>query len=302
MSRNVSNVNISTDSFLTWITQTNKLLQALRTDVVTVSTTITGGNTTLANTTGNAQILGTLGVNTVVATNALRGGNASATNILNIVSNTSLVGSTAEYFFKVGANVQANATTLAVGDSTTNIIANSSTITIGSNVTVNTSLLFIGSAAVNSIINNAFLVTNTGNFRVGANVGANVNLTTSSLQIGNATANLNANSILLRIANATFSSNITPLDLTIGPAIVNSSIITIGLGNFSLGVNVGANVNLTTSTIQVVNLISNVVVNSGLIRAANTTAAGANLTPADLKIGTTLVNASLVSVTGVNTS
>ena len=297
MARSVSNVNISTDSFLTWITQTNKLLEALRTDVITVSTSVTGGNATLANTTGNAQLIGIFGANTVVATDGLRGGNATATNVLNILSNTSVTGD----FLKVGANVQLNATSVSVGNATINLVATQNLLKI-SNATSTANLspldLTIGSAVVNATV----LTIGTGNFSTGANVGANVNFTTSSIQVVNSISNVVINSGLVKASNSTSTANLTPSDLTIGSAIVNSTILTIGTGNFSLGVNVGANVNLTTSTIQVVNSISNVVVNSGLIRAANNTAAGANLTPADLKIGTTLVNASLVSVTGVNTS
>jgi len=296
MSRSVSNVNISTDSFLTWITQTNKLLEALRTDVITVSTSITGGNATLANTTGNAQLIGIFGANTVVATNGLRGGNATATNDLNILSNTSVTGD----FLKVGANVQLNAISVSVGNSTINLVAIQNLLKI-SNSTSTANLspldLTIGSAVVNATV----LTIGTGNFSTGANVGANVNFTTSSIQVVNSISNVVVNSGLVKASNSTSTANLTPSDLTIGSAIVNSTILTIGTGNFSTGANVGANVNFTTSSIQVVNSISNVVVNSGLVKASNSTST-ANLTPKELTIGATVVNSSLVTVTGVNTS
>ena len=296
MSRSVSNVNISTDSFLTWITQTNKLLEALRTDVITVSTSITGGNATLANTTGNAQLIGIFGANTVVATDGLRGGNASATNVLNILSNTSVTGD----FLKVGANVQLNAISVSVGNSTINLVATQNLLKI-SNSTSTANLspldLTIGSAVVNATV----LTIGTGNFSTGANVGANVNFTTSSALIGNSVANVFANSILIKVSNSTSTANITPLDLTIGSASVNSSVITIGTGNFSTGANVGANVNITTSSAQIGNSTANLFANSILLKVSNSTST-ANLTPKELTIGTTVVNSSLVTVTGVNTS
>jgi hypothetical protein len=296
MSRSVSNVNISTDSFLAWITQTNKLLEALRTDVITVSTSITGGNATLANTTGNAQLIGIFGANTVVATDGLRGGNATATNVLNILSNTSVTGD----FLKVGANVQLNATSVSVGNSTINLVATQNLLKI-SNATSTANLspldLTIGSAVVNATV----LTIGTGNFSTGVNVGANVNFTTSSIQVVNSISNVVVNSGLVKASNSTSTANLTPSDLTIGSAIVNSTILTIGIGNFSTGANIGANVNFTTSSIQVVNSISNVVVNSGLVKASNSTST-ANLTPKELTIGATVVNSSLVTVTGVNTS
>ena len=296
MSRSVSNVNISTDSFLTWITQTNKLLEALRTDVITVSTSITGGNATLANTTGNAQLIGVFGANTIVATNGLRGGNASATNVLNILSNTSVTGD----FLKLGANVQLNAISVSVGNSTINLVATQNLLKI-SNSTSTANLspldLTIGSAVVNATI----LTIGTGNFSTGANVGANVNFTTSSALIGNSVANVFANSILIKVSNSTSTANITPLDLTIGSASVNSTVITIGTGNFSTGANVGANVNITTSSAQIGNSTANLFANSILLKVSNSTST-ANLTPKELTIGTTVVNSSLVTVTGVNTS
>jgi len=296
MSRSVSNVNISTDSFLAWITQTNKLLEALRTDVITVSTSITGGNATLANTTGNAQLIGIFGANTVVATDGLRGGNATATNVLNILSNTSVTGD----FLKVGANVQLNAISVSVGNSTINLVATQNLLKISNSTSIaNLSPLdlTIGSAVVNATV----LTIGTGNFSTGVNVGANVNFTTSSIQVVNSISNVVVNSGLVKASNSTSTANLTPSDLTIGSAIVNSTILTIGTGNFSTGANIGANVNFTTSSIEVVNSISNVVVNSGLVKASNSTST-ANLTPKELTIGATVVNSSLVTVTGVNTS
>jgi hypothetical protein len=114
MARSIANLNISSDSFLNWVTKTNQLLEALTNDVITVSTTITGGNTTLANTTGNAQLLGIFGANTIVATDALRGGNATTAATLSITTNTTVTGDT----LKVNSNVTINTSSLYIGSST----------------------------------------------------------------------------------------------------------------------------------------------------------------------------------------
>ena len=361
MSRSLANVNPSTDSFYSWMIQTNKLLEAFSNEIVTANT--------IANTTGNVQLLGILGANTVVATGNVRGGNVSTSAPLTISSNVSVTGDT----LKVGANIQLNTSSFSAGASA-NLIANSIIVTlsnatntanltpgelkigsstvnstvvnvttanisvatiatranVGSNVWVTTTDLQIGNSIANAfansillrvsnnnsaetssnltpgelrlgsaaIINSTVLTISTGNFSTGANVGANVNLTTTGVQIGNSKANVFANSILLRVSNDSSgetSSNLIPGELRLGSAaIVNSTVLTISTGNFSTGANVGANVNLTTSSVKIGNSIVNVFANSSLLRIQNDTPASANLTPSELKIGTTTVNTTAV--------
>jgi acyl-CoA hydrolase len=92
------------------------------------------------------------------------------------------------------------------------------------NTQVNSSSISTGSLTLSTVtLTNANFTT--GNFTTAVNVGANVNLTTSTMQIGNSTVNTQ----------------------------VNSSLISTGNGQFSTSVNVGANVLLTTSTITVGN-------------------------------------------------
>jgi cytoskeletal protein CcmA (bactofilin family) len=69
---------------------------------------------------------------------------------------------------------------------------------------------------------------NTGTLLVSttANVGANVQLTTSQLFVGNTTVNSTYTSALLQVSNSTFTSNLSARDLTIGSTVVNSSQIT----------------------------------------------------------------------------
>ena len=73
MSRSVSNVAISTDTFAGWLVKTNVLLDALTNEIVTVNSTTAG-----ANTTGNASVIGILAAN-IISTPAIRGGAAGNT-------------------------------------------------------------------------------------------------------------------------------------------------------------------------------------------------------------------------------
>jgi hypothetical protein len=81
-----ANVSTSADTFNDWITKTNQIATALANTVVTA-------NSTLGVTVGNAYVNGIFSSNTLVATQGLRGGNNSTSNLVTIslgfVSNTS---------------------------------------------------------------------------------------------------------------------------------------------------------------------------------------------------------------------
>lgn len=82
MSMYYSNVNVTTDTFTTWLTRTNQLLDALNTKVVT-----TDSNTTI----GNTAISGTFTSNTVF-TRTITGGEFGNTQPLVVGSNTNITG------------------------------------------------------------------------------------------------------------------------------------------------------------------------------------------------------------------
>lgn len=85
MARPVSNVEVTTDTFQSWLNKTNELADLVTTEVVTA-------NSTLGETTGNAHVYGTFGADVMVATDGLRGGNPSVSNTLTITSNTNING------------------------------------------------------------------------------------------------------------------------------------------------------------------------------------------------------------------
>lgn len=82
MAKQLPIVDTNADTFYAWIVKTNGLVQLCNTEVVTANTSANG-----AVTTGMGYVIGSLGANTVVATE-LRGGNTISTGVLNITSNT----------------------------------------------------------------------------------------------------------------------------------------------------------------------------------------------------------------------
>jgi hypothetical protein len=184
-----------------------------------------------------------------------------------------------------------------------NFVANSSAITSDgvANLTAATSSLRVGNSSVNSFVNSTAVSVGIGNFSVGANVGANVNLSNTSLSIGNNTSNSIITNSLLSISNSTSTANISPSNLIVGPSVVNSTGVFVGVGNFTSSANVGSNVSVNTSTIFVGNSTSNLTASFFSIRLSDPTST-ANLTANNLQIGTTLVNSSVITITTGNFS
>src|SRR5664280_669718 len=98
MSRPLANVT-TTQTFSTWLTQTNYLLTAFSNEIVTANT---GG----AVTTGIGYVIGSFGANTLSATN-IGGGNTSVSANLTVTTNT---------VFQQGISI-ANTIYLSVGTS-----------------------------------------------------------------------------------------------------------------------------------------------------------------------------------------
>ena len=90
---------------------------------------------------------------------------------------------------------------LSVNNATTIAGANGQ-ISVGSNLVVNTSTVFIGNSTVNTIANSSTLAIGsvTHNSSVIA-VGSNVTVNTSGILIGNSTVNTIANSTAINISN-----------------------------------------------------------------------------------------------------
>lgn len=186
---------------------------------------------------GNTVSFGNSTVNSVA--NSIIHTFQNATSIANVspsglvvgtsVVNTTAVGAGIGSFTtsaNVGANVSLSTVQLFAGNTTANLTANSILVSLSNSTSIaNLSplALTIGSAVVNSTV----LTIGTGNFSTGANVGANVNISTVRAFIGNTTANLNANSILISLANSTSIANLSPIGLTVGTTVANGTTISV---------------------------------------------------------------------------
>ena len=195
MARQVANVDIITDSFEVWLLQTNELLNAFSTEIITANTTYANtGNSTISRT---AQLWGTFGSNNVVVTTGLRGGNVNglSANLVITTNATAYVASDAGIRVLAGnssSNSFLNPVGVYLGLGTANSIVNSSLIITQSNSTVNTSISsnLIQIANSTSTANITPIAFRTGLFNGNTTVvavGANVYGNATSLYVGNST-------------------------------------------------------------------------------------------------------------------
>lgn len=157
----LANVNPATSTFANWLQRTNRMSYIFSTEAMTA-------NSTLGETNGNAYLQGTFSSNTLVATQGLRGGNNSTSNVLTISSNTNLNGHLAiSNTLNVAGNTSltgVNASFIAVtsGINVSNTLTiNSSSISLGEseitgnmisvgNVEVNSTTIMVGATIINS--------------------------------------------------------------------------------------------------------------------------------------------------------
>ena len=233
-----------------------------------------GANVGIGNTAPNAklQVTGTANISGAVAFGStLSSGNQTVTGFVNATSSVNSA------ILAVGTAFVAN----SLGAYHTGTM-NAASFTVSASFIANSILVVAPALNVTAQTNTATFYATTS-----ANVGANVQLTTSGWLVGNSVANTTANSILIQAANSTTSANLTPGTLTIGTSVVNSSAVAAGSNNY---------MNLTTHFIS-----TNTTVNSShtatLLQVANSTAT-ANLTATALNIGaTTVVNTTQVTAT-----
>lgn len=163
----------NSSTFQYWLDRTNELADAMSTKVVTVNSAIT---------TGNATVNGVF-TSTTLSANTLRGGNNTSSATLSISSNVTINVSS---YFVVGDTstcTTISSSSLLIGNSTVNTIANSSYLKV-TNISV-------GNTTVNTIANSSYI-------RV------------STISVGNSTQNLATNSTSIAV-----NGIITAIPLTI---------------------------------------------------------------------------------------
>lgn len=166
MSRTVTQIDVSTDTFELWVNKTNDLLLSLSTEIITANDA-TANTGTIAEP-RKAQLHGKFGANTLVATNNLRGGNVGDTGsaLLIISSNTTIGGNSTignSSFFHSYANV-------LFENANTQVNAQIITVTGNSFIKGNTSIVAINvlgnSSVTNTIINGTDIFVQTTNTSV----------------------------------------------------------------------------------------------------------------------------------------
>lgn len=309
MSRPVANVDVITDSFEIWLLETNELLHALSTEIITANSTYANtGNTAFPRT---AQLYGTFGANNLVVTGAMKGGNVNGSfaNLM-INTNTVLSNTTATEIRLEVANGSSNSFLwqygLHSGLTGANLVANTTKLTIQSNSTTNTTATAFSVVAANSTntatmnpisFSTGLFVANTIQITLGANVTANATnggtvQVTGSAAVGNVTSNSSG----LYVGNTVTNSQVTSVRFFAAEGsntvLANNQIISIvnstssanidpisfktGIFNantiqISLGANVTANAT-NGGTIQVTgtSTIGNTVANSTGLHVGNT--------------------------------
>lgn len=238
MTKAISNVVISTDTFVSWVNITNQLADTVSVNVLTAQQ-----NTAGANTTGNAQLIGIFNANTVAIGTSLRGGTITTSGNLNIISNAVFTGAT----INATSNVYLLASNTYVNSAVTYIVGGSAAITsnatiVNSNTSINTNGFYVAGGFANitsnvSIVNSNTYVNSAVHFIVGglANVTSNVSIVS---------ANVTANATNFNIRNGT---------LTIDSNVAISNMVSIA-NNLTLGGishTVAGNIAFNTSTLFV---------------------------------------------------
>lgn len=309
MSRPVANVDVITDSFEIWLLETNELLHALSTEIITANSTYANtGNTAFPRT---AQLYGTFGANNLVVTNWMKGGNVNGSfaNLM-ISTNTVLSNVTSTEIRLEVANGSSNTFMwqygLHAGLTGANLVANTTKLTIQSNSTTNTTATAFAVVAANSTntatmnpisFSTGLFVANTIQITLGANVTANatnggtIQVTgsgavgnsvsnSSGLYVGNTVTNSQMTSVRFFAAegsntvlanNQLISIANTTSSANIDPISFKTGIFTANTIEISLGANVTANAT-NGGTIQVTGTgtIGNTVANSTGLHVGNT--------------------------------
>jgi len=239
----------------------------------TVNTQITAGNIALNGSTltiGNSTVNTVFTGDTVTVGGTLSLGNTAITGTANVTT-----------VINVGANVSMNTTSIRVGNSTVNTYIVSDTI-------YGPSTLYIDPAAAGD---NTGLVIVKGDLQVdgttftinSANVTVNdKNVVLASGAINNAATDGAGLTIYGTNANLTYNATGNNFEMSRGLSIT-------GTANVSVGLNVGANVNLSTSQINVGNSTVNTVISATSITTAGNLSVSGNTTLGDASTDTVLM-------------
>jgi len=333
MTITTANLDITTDTFGTWVTKTNSLAYNMTTHVVTVDGTATGNTST-----GNGTIIGRFGANTLFATAALRGGNVSTTDTLTISSNLS-ISNTATISGALTLSNTLNATGVATFVNAVANVITSNSVAVGGASINSTAFIVTGSGGTvtavanssvarivvgNSVVNSTYVSSNNGYFS-GNLVVDGVFTTTSDLSVAGdlippVTSTYDLGNTISTFRNGYFTLiDATNLDasnsVTIGTTVVNSTVLqssslftvnttsnTVGAARFSNTVTILGNTAANTLSATGATTISNTLNVTGLTTANDINAATANTTAINVGANVNITTASItIGNSSVNT-
>ena len=274
----------------TIITDSNGFINTIKVGNTTINAVVNSTSLALSNSTSSITItipsaavagdgnyyLNANGAYAFVNTSAAPGGSGSNTYIMfndsgvqntnigftfNKTTNTIFVANT----INVGANVNLTTTQLNVGNSTVNAVQTQTSFVVANSTATTTANTLMVSVGANSYINAI-------SYFVG-NSTVNAVITQTQISVGNATVNsvISGSAIstggTLSVTNvATFSNNATVSGLLTASA----GVAVTGTANATIAINVGANVNISTSQLNVGNSTVNSVVTSSSIATTGT--------------------------------
>ena len=289
MARQVSNVNILTDTWEIFLLQTNELLGALSNEIVTANSTYgVTGNTAVPR---NFELVGQQAANVVIVTDQLRGGNlAGQYATLQVGTNTQISNTTAANIHIGVANSTSfsymNPVQVSLGNTASNATLSGTTLTVQTSGTVNTVI----SATQSRIANSTKMSFQTSTGFYAGNTAANASLTDTDLFVySNATTLTQANGTAFAATNSSGNTLVTADRIRVQTSTSSANMDAIGfragifVGN-TTAMAVGANAIVTSSAMQVGNSTANAVQTSAEYTVANTTA-NASLNPTTLKLG-----------------
>jgi hypothetical protein len=179
----------NTQSFGAWLSTTNRLVEIVSQNTVTVDTS-TGGSIS----TGNGYVNGYFGANYLYVANGLSGGNVSSNGVLNIVSNVAFKYSTSNL-----VTLTANSTVSVLMIAVTNVNITANSISITGNTSFANAVTFSEAVTFANAVN----MTSTSPSVFSSNVTVN-----GTVSVGNSTVNTTINSTAFGISNSTVSYSI----------------------------------------------------------------------------------------------
>ena len=179
----------NTQSFGAWLSTTNRLVEIVSQNTVTVDTS-TGGSLS----TGNGYVNGYFGANYLYVANGLSGGNVSSNGVLDIVSNVAFKYSTSNL-----VTLTANSTESVLNINVTNVNITANTISITGNTSFSNAVNFSDAVTFANAVN----MTSTSPSVFSSNVTVS-----GTVSVGNSTVNTTINSTAFGISNSTVSYSI----------------------------------------------------------------------------------------------